>query len=180
MLVISNFARRAATISSTSIVHMLPRPAVSAAADPLTPLAPITGTHTPARIPLATASTEAGAILVRGASARRSLHALRLCDGEEDGADAKLQKLLDTPLIDPTQDNADDPEFLRRFKQLVNDDYNFAEALYAGGVFAVLSSSRSKASPCTSTASPCRTRRARGLRDPSMPSLTFPPESLSR
>ena len=40
---------------------------------------------------------------------------------EEDGADAKLQKLLDTPLIDPTQDNADDPEFLRRFKQLVND-----------------------------------------------------------
>jgi hypothetical protein len=103
-----------------------------------TPLAPIPGTHTPARIPLATASTEAGAILVRGASARRSLHALRLCDGEEDGADAKLQKLLDTPLIDPTQDNADDPEFLRRFKQLVNDDYNFAEALYAGGVFAVL------------------------------------------
>ena len=103
-----------------------------------TPLAPIPGTHTPARIPLATASTEAGAILVRGASARRSLHALRLCDGEEDGADAKLQKLLDTPLIDPTQDNADDPEFLRQFKQLVNDDYNFAEALYAGGVFAVL------------------------------------------
>ena len=103
-----------------------------------TPLAPIPGTHTPARIPLATASTEAGAILVRGASARRSLHALRLCDGEEDGADAKLQKLLDTPLIDPTQDNANDPEFLRQFKQLVNDDYNFAEALYAGGVFAVL------------------------------------------
>ena len=103
-----------------------------------TPLAPIPGTHTPARIPLATASTEAGAILVRGASARRSLHALWLCDGEEDGADEKLQKLLDTPLIDPTQDNADDPEFLRRFKQLVNDDYNFAEALYAGGVFAVL------------------------------------------
>ena len=110
--------------------------AVSTAA--FTPLAPIPGTHTPARIPLATASTEAGAILVRGASARRSLHALRLCDGEEDGADAKLQKLLDTPLIDPTQDNADDPEFLRSFKQLVNDDYNFAEALYAGGVFAVL------------------------------------------
>ena len=66
------------------------------------------------------------------------MHALRLCDNEEDGADAKLQKLLDTPLIDPTQDNADDPEFLRQFKQLVNDDYNFAEALYAGGVFAVL------------------------------------------
>ena len=43
-----------------------------------------------------------------------------------------------TPLIDPKQDNADDPEFLRQFKQLVNDDYNFAEALYAGGVFAVL------------------------------------------
>ena len=110
--------------------------AVSTAA--FAPLAPIPGTHTPDRTPLATASTEAGAILVRGASARRSLHALRLCDGEEDGADAKLQKLLDTPLIDPTQDNADDPEFLRRFKQLVNDDYNFAEALYAGGVFAVL------------------------------------------
>ena len=69
---------------------------------------------------------------------RRSLHAADYRDGEEDGADAKLQKLLDTPLIDPTQDNADDPEFLRRFKQLVNDDYNFAEALYAGGVFAVL------------------------------------------
>ena len=110
--------------------------AVSTAA--FAPLAPIPGTHTPARIPIATASTAAGAILVRGASARRSLHALRLCDGEEDGADAKLQKLLDTPLIDPTQDNADDPEFLRQFKQLVNDDYNFAEALYAGGVFAVL------------------------------------------
>ena len=109
--------------------------AVSTAA--FAPLAPIPGTHTPARIPLATASTAAGAILVRGASARRSLHALRLCDGEDD-ADAKLQKLLDTPLIDPTQDNADDPEFLRQFKQLVNDDYNFAEALYAGGVFAVL------------------------------------------
>jgi hypothetical protein len=118
----------------TSMVMLLA--AVSTAT--FTPLAPIPGTHTPARIPLATASTEAGAILVRGASARRSLHALRLCDGEEDGADAKLQKLLDTPLIDPTQDNADDPEFLRRFKQLVNDDYNFAEALYAGGVFAVL------------------------------------------
>ena len=109
--------------------------AVSAAA--FTPLAPIPGTHTPARIPLATASTAAGAILVRGASARRSLRALRLCENE-DGADEKLQKLLDTPLIDPTQDNADDPEFLRQFKQLVNDDYNFAEALYAGGVFAVL------------------------------------------
>ena len=110
--------------------------AVSTAA--FAPLAPTPGTHTPARTPLATASTAAGAIFVRRASARRSLHALRLCDGEEDGADAKLQKLLDTPLIDPTQDNADDPEFLRRFKQLVNDDYNFAEALYAGGVFAVL------------------------------------------
>ena len=122
--------------------------AVSTAA--FAPLAPLLGTHTPARIPLATASTAAGAILVRGAptaasaipscraSARRSLHALWLCDGEEDGADEKLQKLLDTPLIDPTQDNADDPEFLRQFKQLVNDDYNFAEALYAGGVFAVL------------------------------------------
>ena len=110
--------------------------AVSTAA--FAPLAPIPGTHTPARIPLSTASTAAGAILVRRASARRSLHALRLCDGDEDGADEKLQKLLDTPLIDPTQDNADDPEFLRRFKQLVNDDYNFAEALYAGGVFAVL------------------------------------------
>ena len=109
--------------------------AVSTAA--FVPLAPIPGTHTPARIPLATASTAAGAILVRRASARRSLRALRLCENE-DGADEKLQKLLDTPLIDPTQDNADDPEFLRQFKQLVNDDYNFAEALYAGGVFAVL------------------------------------------
>ena len=109
--------------------------AVSTAA--FAPLAPIPGTHTPARIPLATASTEAGAVPVRRASARRSLHALRLCDDQEDGADEKLQKLLDTPLID-MQDNADDPEFLRQFKQLVNDDYNFAEALYAGGVFAVL------------------------------------------
>ena len=110
--------------------------AVSTAA--FAPLAPIPGTHTPARIPLATASTAAGAVLVRRASARRSLHALRLCDDQQDGADEKLQKLLDTPLIDPTQDNANDPEFLRQFKQLVNDDYNFAEALYAGGVFAVL------------------------------------------
>ena len=52
--------------------------------------------------------------------------------------DEKLQKLLDTQLFDPTDDNANDPEILRQFKQLVNDDYPFAEALYAGGVFAVL------------------------------------------
>ena len=73
-----------------------------------------------------------------------------MCDGggdnDNDGSadkklkdvDEKLQKLLDTQLFDPTEDNADDPEFLKKFKQLVNDDYNFAEALYAGGVFAVL------------------------------------------
>ena len=50
----------------------------------------------------------------------------------------RLQRLLDTPVIDPTQEGSAEPELLRRFKRLVNTDYALAEALFAGGYFAVL------------------------------------------
>ena len=47
--------------------------------------------------------------------------------------------MLDRPLIDfsATPEEEDNP-LLKAFKELVANDYPMAEALYAGGVFAVL------------------------------------------
>ena len=47
--------------------------------------------------------------------------------------------VLDTPLVDPDSEGRDnEPQLLRDFKSLVQTDYMMAEAIYAGGVFAIL------------------------------------------
>ena len=51
----------------------------------------------------------------------------------------RLQDFLDTPLIDPARDGGkDEPQLLREFKALFNSDYQMAETIYAGLIFAVL------------------------------------------
>lgn len=61
-------------------------------------------------------------------------------DGDGSGSDlgSELNRLLDTPLLDPSQESDNEPRLLRDFKTLFNRDRELAEALYAGGVFAVL------------------------------------------
>ena len=60
----------------------------------------------------------------------------RCCtDGDDDD---KLQTFLDTSFFDPTQQDDNDPKFIKDFKSLVTDDYPMAEAFYAGTVLAVL------------------------------------------
>ena len=51
----------------------------------------------------------------------------------------RLNTFLDKPLIDPTRDGgSEEPNLLRQFKELVNSDYELAQTLYVGLVFAVL------------------------------------------
>ena len=61
-------------------------------------------------------------------------------DGEKDReTGASLSDLLDRPVIDPESPRRDDePALLTAFKKLVDEDYQMAEAIYAGGVFAIL------------------------------------------
>ena len=50
----------------------------------------------------------------------------------------RKQDLLDRPLIDFSADPEEEKNpLLRAFKELVANDYPMAEALYAGGIFAV-------------------------------------------
>ena len=61
------------------------------------------------------------------------------CSDPERSMNDRLQAFLDTPLIDPTRDGGkSEPQLLRNFKALFKSDYQMAETLYAGGVFAVL------------------------------------------
>jgi hypothetical protein len=60
-------------------------------------------------------------------------------DDEPSSLGRRLNEMLDRPVIDPSRDRGlDEPEFLRRFKDLVQTDYGAAEAIYAGGVLAAL------------------------------------------
>lgn len=50
-----------------------------------------------------------------------------------------FSELLDRAVIDPERPSSEDePALLTAFKKLVDEDYQMAEALYAGGVFAIL------------------------------------------
>ena len=50
-----------------------------------------------------------------------------------------LSDLLDKPVIVPgLPPRADESALMRKFKEMVENDYQMAEAIYAGGVFAVL------------------------------------------
>jgi len=61
-------------------------------------------------------------------------------NGDGDGGDLgdELNRLLDTPLLDPLQSAENEPKLLRDFKELFVRDREMAEAIYAGLVFAVL------------------------------------------
>ena len=55
-----------------------------------------------------------------------------MCDGKRDDEDT-VNRLLDTPLIDPFDGrDAEQPELLQAFKQLIRTDYQLAETLWAG------------------------------------------------
>ena len=100
-----------------------------------------------------------GSVCALSAPAPRATASRRLCrpvvcceaPGDDDGREGdtpanigeriseSVNRLLDTPIIDPTQEGGkNEPEWLRRFKDLVATDYQLAETLYAGCVFAVL------------------------------------------
>ena len=64
-------------------------------------------------------------------------------DGDDTDAGAslgeRLDNLLDQQVFDPTEpSSSDEPKVVSEFKNLVNTDYELAEALWVGGVFAVL------------------------------------------
>ena len=60
-------------------------------------------------------------------------------DDEPTNLSDKLNSLLDTQFFDPTEDSKyNEPAPLREFKNLWNSDQGMAEAVYAGGVFAIL------------------------------------------
>ena len=51
-------------------------------------------------------------------------------DDEPSSLGRRLNEMLDRPVIDPSRDRGlDEPEFLRRFKDLVQTDYGAAEAI---------------------------------------------------
>lgn len=59
--------------------------------------------------------------------------------GDEDKPEEKsIDELLDEPFFDPDQVMDDDPLPVRWFANLVKNDYNTAEALFAGFFFVVL------------------------------------------
>ena len=57
---------------------------------------------------------------------------------DADEGDDNLNQLLDRQVFDPLAEDSNDPGLLRSFKELVQTDYQLAETLWAGGVFAVL------------------------------------------
>ena len=81
---------------------------------------------------------------VQASPGKRRCPAPRCCEGdgpsqrdEEDPGD-RLQRLLDSPVIDPSKRDANEPQLLSSFKDLVENDYPLAEALFAGCYFAIL------------------------------------------
>ena len=51
----------------------------------------------------------------------------------------RINAMLDTPVFDAdASDDADEPKIFKDFKSLIQEDYQFAETLYVGGVFALL------------------------------------------
>ena len=50
----------------------------------------------------------------------------------------KLNELLDKPVFDLSTSDDNEPKLLRDFKELIENDYQFAEALYAGAYFSIL------------------------------------------
>ena len=51
-------------------------------------------------------------------------------DGDEE-PDA-INRMLDAPIIDPYSESDDDPGWLRSYKKLIREDYQTAEAIWAG------------------------------------------------
>lgn len=65
---------------------------------------------------------------------KRSPQANQESPTEDD--ESQMNKFLDTPFFDPSQVNDDSP--LRGFANLVENDYETAEVLFAGSFFVVL------------------------------------------
>ena len=62
-------------------------------------------------------------------------------DDNEEEESLNLQEFLDKPFFDPNEyddENNDSPRLLGWFANLVKSDYELAETLYVGAIFAVL------------------------------------------
>lgn len=57
-------------------------------------------------------------------------------EGDDDEPDA-ISRMLDAPIIDPYSESDDEPSWLRSYKKLVREDYDTAEAIWAGVVVVV-------------------------------------------